>query len=219
VNGPLSVRNVLPADPIAWINAEFENLHRQIAELRTARSGNAMKVDGNAAFGGDMTISGDLAVTGTLSLPAGIINNDALANPVTAKRLNPYNSGFTIGTSFAACASDYIATPTGFTAAVIMATGHVTGVNSTASAGLLQVRLAVNGFAGAQQVGEAQASEYVQVSNSYATVVGNLEAGAPLTDGQHTTIEVQAAVNAGSWNMAGSDNIAQLSVVAVFLRP
>src|SRR5690606_16349112 len=47
-----------------------------------------LDVGGTAAFSGDTEIGGNLKVTGTLSLPAGIIDNDALANPVR------YDSGF-----------------------------------------------------------------------------------------------------------------------------
>lgn len=45
--------------------------------------GGDLTVTGNATFGGNTTIGGNAAITGTLSLPSGIIDNDALANPVT----------------------------------------------------------------------------------------------------------------------------------------
>ena len=41
-----------------------------------------LAVHGTAAFDGDTTIGGNAAITGTLSLPAGIIDNEALAHQV-----------------------------------------------------------------------------------------------------------------------------------------
>jgi hypothetical protein len=43
--------------------------------------GGTVGVTGDATFSGDTTIGGNAAITGTLSLPAGIIDNDALAHP------------------------------------------------------------------------------------------------------------------------------------------
>jgi len=59
-----------------------------------------LNVHGAAAFDGNTTIGGNAAITGTLSLPAGIINNDALANPVVPGVANIDADTFSLGNAF-----------------------------------------------------------------------------------------------------------------------
>jgi hypothetical protein len=159
------------------------------------------------------------AIFNNIVLRGGIIGDDALANPITAMRLQASNTIFSISTTFASKASDTVTTPAGFTSALIMAIGQISAINSRGSAGLLKARVSVDGFPNAPQVGEAGPSAYTQVSNSYATVLGTLAFASPLTSGQVIPISVEAAVDTGSWSpVTGSDNLAALSVIALFLR-
>lgn len=54
-----------------------------------------LDVTGDAEFSGDTTIGGNASITGTLSLPNGIIDNDALTSPMTQ------DSGFGNSAAFA----------------------------------------------------------------------------------------------------------------------
>lgn len=98
----------------------------------------ALTVDGNldvtgtAAFSGNTTIGGNAAITGTLSLPAGIIDNAALANPIAAQQIFFYTQNFAITAAGGTYASQTITVPAGFTKAVVAVTSRLYGINSTA---------------------------------------------------------------------------------------
>ena len=84
-----------------------------------------LAVTGPASFSGDTTIGGNAAITGTLSLPSGIINNDALANPIQVQSIYLDARNFTLGTSWVTLAAQAIAVPAGFTKALVVVTGQV----------------------------------------------------------------------------------------------
>lgn len=164
-------------------------------------------------FGWGLSGSNGNAIFNNIVLRGGIIGNDSLTNPVVPQRLQSYNNIFSITTTFASKLADTLVTPDGFTSVSILAIAHITGVNSRTAAGLLQVRISVNGFPNAPQINEAQPSGYTQVSNSYATELTGL------TDGQTIPISVEAAVDAGTWSpITGSDNVVSFAVQAMFFR-
>ena len=84
-----------------------------------------LDVSGTANFDGNTTIGGNAAITGTLSLPSGIINNDALANPIQVQSIYLDARNFTLGTSWVTLAAQAIAVPAGFTKALVVVTGQV----------------------------------------------------------------------------------------------
>jgi len=71
-----------------YLEGQKRNAKRQANSSAFARSGTSVTaegvttVDGELDVTGNLTVSGHAAITGTLSLPAGIIDNDALAHPV-----------------------------------------------------------------------------------------------------------------------------------------
>jgi len=91
-----------------------------------------LAVHGTAAFDGATTIGGNAAITGTLSLPAGIINNDALANPIEPLAVHMDAFGFALTVANATQASATVTVPSGFTKALVFAGAQMSAVNSTA---------------------------------------------------------------------------------------
>jgi len=87
--------------------------------------GGTLGVTGDATFSGDTSIGGNAAITGTLSLPSGIINNDALANPIQVQSIYLDVSNFAVTTSWVSLASSTITVPAGFTSALVTVTGQV----------------------------------------------------------------------------------------------
>lgn len=110
--------------------------------IRILEGGN-LEVDGAASFAGDTavggeldvtgnaTFSGNVAIVGTLQLPAGIIGNDALANPLTFVDAEGDLDGFAIPTAMTTMATAKIVVPAGFTRALVIASGNVVGFNGT----------------------------------------------------------------------------------------
>jgi len=104
-----------------------------------------LAVHGTAAFDGDTTIGGNAAITGTLSLPAGIIDNAALASPVTGDVGNNYVLT-AVTSSWANYAGVSIAVPAGFTRAQVMAVSSVIGPTTDT----WQIRVDIAGVTGAE---------------------------------------------------------------------
>lgn len=107
-----------------------------------------LDVEGRAGFTGDTTIGGNLAVVGTLSLPSGIIDNDALANPIAVDSGVGFSDGGAITTTATVKATTSIPVPAGFTTALVKASGRARGANTTASLGFLQCQVEIDGITG-----------------------------------------------------------------------
>ena len=87
-----------------------------------------LAVHGTADFDGDTTIGGNAAITGTLSLPAGIIDNAALAHPVVVG-----SSAAEFGMSSAIALSANPAAPTTLTTLSVTVPADATSAIATTS--------------------------------------------------------------------------------------
>ena len=94
-----------------------------------------LAVHGTAAFDGNTTIGGNAAITGTLSLPAGIVDNAALANPVVSQAIYATTNTYVVTTTETTRASVTVTVPAGFTAAVVNVMGRVDGRNGNSTGG------------------------------------------------------------------------------------
>jgi len=105
-----------------------------------------LAVHGTAAFDGDTTIGGNAAITGTLSLPNGIINNDALNSPVTAQYVWFTTANFALATSYStARVTSTISVPAGMTSAVVSVVGRLFAINPNAGADYLYAVSTIDG--------------------------------------------------------------------------
>lgn len=101
-----------------------------------------MDVSGDLDVSGGATFSGDMVIEGTLSLPAGIIDNEALANPLELDADFGAASGFGLtGGSWVEVTSASITIPAGFTRLQFVAAGMVNAVNSTGGTQNLYVQV------------------------------------------------------------------------------
>ena len=170
-----------------------------------------LAVHGTAAFDGATTIGGNAAITGTLSLPSGIINNDALANPIV-QGFNGVSAGpFALSTTSVAKASGNIVVPAGFTQAVVLVTVDASCQNTSASADFLYVSAYAAGGSGGEAYAAVAAGGYGSVSASAGQLVTGLVGGGNLTFSVHCRTSV------GSWTSAAG-NIANANAIALFLR-
>jgi len=102
----------------------------------------ALNVDAEMTVGGNATFSGAMRIEGTLSLPAGIIDNEALANPLALDADFGAASGFGLaGGAWVEVTSASITIPPGFTRLQFIAAGMVNAVNSTGGTQNLYVQV------------------------------------------------------------------------------
>lgn len=95
-----------------------------------------LAVHGTAAFDGTTTIGGNAAITGTLSLPAGIIDNAALANPVVPGVIYGSATNFALTTTETTVKALTVVVPAGVTGAAVAVTGRVRGRNPNTTGGI-----------------------------------------------------------------------------------
>lgn len=123
----------------------IKDLERAVQELRSANQlapAGIKAVDGGIIVEGSETVSGTLDVTGdadftgnvriggTLELPAGIINNDALASPIFTASGYGDAYGFAVPAGEATIATATIPIPDGYTKATVTGIGAIYLFNS-----------------------------------------------------------------------------------------
>ena len=171
-----------------------------------------MFIDSSLTVGGSLDVTGPMVVGGTLSLPAGIINNAALASPVVPQALWQDASNFGMTTTPTIKVTMTVTVPAGFTQALAFAAGRVYAINNTASADNLYSIVKVGA------VGSPGFPTAVSANNGYATSVNafsTLVTG--LTGGGSVVISLYALSSTGTW-AANALNAADLSVSLIWLR-
>ncbi|MGV8965343.1 MAG: hypothetical protein ACOH2F_03605 [Cellulomonas sp.] len=151
---PAARTNDYPASPQGFeaLRAAIVQLQTQVREMRSSLLANTglsvnpqgMVVDSSMTVAGNLDVTGHAAITGTLSLPAGIIDNDALANPVAVAGNSAVVNDATIGSAWTNVLTTTIPAPEWAGKALISATGSAT---STAQGGaaLIQARIGIDG--------------------------------------------------------------------------
>lgn len=238
---PGTLANIVPAagDPGA-IMRMMKDLQRQIDEMRSAipsaitsrnfdgttnplvpgTQGWALDSAGDADFSGDTTIGGNLVVGGTLSLPNGIINNAALANPIVATSNQasaspfalPVITNFAVGGTVRATVNFTV--PTGFTQAIVLASVNDSAINSTASDDYLYSFLTVSGTGGRVAYSPSATTPAGKSAAATLTVI-NLVTG--LTGGGTITIQSRPGTGNGAW-ASNASNGTSVATMALFLR-
>ena len=176
----------------------------------TTHIGGTLDVDADATFGGAM------AVTGTLSLPAGIIDNDALAHPLTQDSDWGTTSNFPITSTWTERASATIVVPAGFTRMQFYAIASVQARNDAGSTQYLMARIRRQVDAAGAVYGGVE--PMATVPNAYwATVLAPYNWGETVAGGQSHRFWVEAWTGGGTWSADPSD-YARIEVAATFSR-
>ena len=180
-----------------------------------------MVVGGTADFSGDTTIGGNAAITGTLSLPAGIINNDALTSPVVAGIVNQTATGFTVpvNPTWGNAVSTTITVPAGCTQLLATCTAEAYAINPNTTGGsngtggdILDCRVLLNGSASAGYgIGLSGSNGFTSSSSSGSFQFSGLTPGAVL----NIAAQVLAVYQAFGSNV---DNKATINATLVWLR-
>lgn len=160
--------------------------------------------DGAALFKGPVTIDG------TLSLPAGIINNDALSNPLEPGSAGLSQSNFTITTSPTAKAQATIPVPMGYSEALVMNGVSAGAINSTANTDFLYVSASINGTGGGETISTVHAGTYGSASAFAIRTLTGLNGG-------DITVETRVKTQNATW-AANTTNLASTNAIVLFLR-
>jgi hypothetical protein len=197
-----------------WIGREIADLKRQVRELAAANVFGTTGLrprDGGTEFDGYVTINGDATITGALSLPAGIINNDALANPLqTATAANGINN-YEISTTSTVRVSVSLTVPEGFSEAIVIANPTAMGHNGTAAPDYLYVQAVVQTVNGGELYSAAPNGLGAGLAAPFHTTLTGLTGGDAITVG----VATRAGLN--PWT-ASTANQANIYATAIFLR-
>ena len=181
---------------------EVKDLKRTVQQLAAANPlatagieavPDGIVVQGSQTVNGPLIINGPATITGALNLPAGIIGNDALANPTLIVAASNYLSNYSVTTTSTVRASVTLVVPDGFTSVVIMANATGMAQNSGATADYLYVQAVVDGVNGGEMYTSAGAGLAVGVASPFnATLYG-------LTGGQEITVSVATRTGFATW--------------------
>lgn len=160
--------------------------------------------DGTALF------KGPVVIEGTLSLPAGIINNEALSSPLQPGSAGLTQSNFALATSPGVRAQASITVPPGYTQALVMNGVSAGAANTTASHDFLYVAASINGTGGGETA-----------TTVYTGTLGSASAWAIRTltglNGGNITVETRVRSGNAAWPANGA-NFANTNALVLFLR-
>ena len=222
-----------------WIVREMQTMRRELNELRAAnvfgltgikpKDGGTdldgfvningqLDVNGDATVDGPLTVNGNsvfngaMSIAGALNLPAGIIGNDALANPSTSVASHAQADSFSITTGAnVEKLRATITVPAGFTKAAVYGTATMSVYNNSGSLDSCYLAFRVNGgqIGWSNQVG-APASQRVLAVAAGSGIITGLNGG---------TIYVSADASTGvnAWNVDNNNTI-NIDALVTFYR-
>ena len=174
-----------------------------------------LEVLGSLDVSGNATFSGDMRIEGTLSLPAGIIDNEALANPVLPLAASNTATAFGLTTTDATVVSASIVVPEGFTRCVATGLGSIFFVNPTSAVDYLYSRVYIE--TSSQSWWGIRPLSMVGPGNGSAALAPNwMTMLAGLTAGQQITFSVRARTAFAG--MSDAANLAGIAGQALFFR-
>ncbi|MEV4987665.1 hypothetical protein [Pseudarthrobacter sp. LMD1-1-1.1] len=197
-----------------WIAREITDLKRSMRELAAANPFGPMGIKpkaGGMVVEGYQTVNGPMTITGSLDLPAGSVQNDALASPVQIDTASNGIDGEAITTTSTVRASVTLTVPTGMTQAIVMATATGMGENSTTASDYLYVSAVVEGVNGGELYTAAPAGLGASLAAPFNTTLTGL------TDGQEITVGVATRTGTAEW-AASTANQASISATVMYLR-
>lgn len=189
-------------------------LTEQLRDLRTTLADlphGLLRQAGISVEPDTIRFGGNVAIEGTLSLPAGIIDNDALSNPLVSDTDETGVNNYAITTSVAVRATINFTVPAGFTAATVISTATAMGYNNTASPDYLYVQSIIDGFPGGELYSAAQAGFGVGISVPFNRSLTGL------TGGQVIPVSVTTRTSSGTWTATVS-NQANIYALVLFTR-
>jgi hypothetical protein len=208
-----------------WLVRKVQDLERKVQELSAANvfgltgispEDGGTSFDGYVNVNGPMEVSGDaefkgnMKVSGTLNLPAGIIGNDALQNPIAplATHAGTNNFGLATGAN-QQIISTTISVPSGYSQALVFTTATMHAYNNgAADDAYLAVQINGTGIGASSQI-TAGASQGTMLPATGTTLLSSL--------GGSFTVAASASSLNHAWG-SSSVNFVNLDVMTIFLR-
>ncbi|HZK60056.1 MAG TPA: hypothetical protein VFC59_09380 [Cryobacterium sp.] len=197
-----------PRDGIGDLVARF---HAFQVEVRD-RFNNLLKQAGIRVEKDLVRFVGAVRIEGTLSLPAGIIDNDALASPVVPAPFYAAASNFAVPNAWTTALEHSLTTPAGFTQAVVIATAWARIKNTSgATASSFGTLASINGVSGPwDDDGAIPNNNFANLEATYATLVTGLTEG--------VNVPILTRVFSSPALSADADNEATINGVVLWLR-
>ncbi|MEV7472217.1 hypothetical protein AB0N33_00705 [Pseudarthrobacter oxydans] len=170
-----------------------------------------VNVNGPLTVNGTQVVNGPMTITGTLSLPAGIIGNDALTDPLVISTSGVSQNNFATSTGATAYASATVTIPDGYSRADVQCMVVGGAINSTATGDYLYVASSINGVAGGETPQAAAAS------GGYASAAANGIRSLTGLAGGTITVACQIRSGGAAWT-ASTSNFANMNAVIFFRR-
>lgn len=199
---------------LGWLANRLNKLQHDLDQLKGAapltQAGITVTPEG-------LIVDRNLTVTGTLSLPVGIIDNEALAAPVE------FSNGFGNADAFAVPVDETTITsmtftvPAGYTEAIVVALGTVFALNTTPDLDYLRARVYLDHPSGALGWGRRLLAPLAPNNGSAALSVNHQDRLTNLTGGQ--TITCRLAIESDFAALSAHvSNGASINAFAIFRR-
>lgn len=185
-----------------WLARKVRDLERQVQQLAAANP---------LATAGIRAVVGGFNVTGTLGLPAGIIQNDALSDPIVISTASIGQNNFAVTVAGGVFASATVTVPAGYTRADVQCMTVAGAINDTASADYLYVASSINAVAGGETPQAAAAS------GGYASAPANGIRSLTGLSGGTITVGCEIRTGTAGWS-ASTGNFANMTAVVFFRR-
>lgn len=179
-----------------------KDLERQMQQIAAANP---------LATAGIQAVAGGFTVTGTLGLPAGIINNAALAAAMEPQTIYSDADGFTLTPAEQDFCVTTFTVPVGYRKAVIVATGTVNTYNTNAAADYLWARAYIDDGFGRRMFALMDAT-----SGPASLTVNKQVLLSNLLDGQVITCKLK--LSSQTANVTSTSNGASMNAFALFTR-
>lgn len=169
-----------------------------------------LEVNGTMDVAGNAEFTGNMKIGGTLELPAGIIGNEALTDPLIVSTSGVSQNNFSLGPASTVYAGGTVTIPAGYSKASVLCMVVGGGMNSTAGLDYVYVAASINGVAGGETPQSTDAGRYATASaNGIRSLTG--------LNGGTITLGCQMRTNGGTWT-ASTSTFANMNAVIYFTR-
>jgi hypothetical protein len=184
-------------EPLSTLSKRLRDIEERVRRLDNRSS----------FYGTGLTPQADAPV----SFQAGMVGNDALADPLVPSAASATATNWAASTSWAEVAGVDLVVPAGATRCLLYANGWCYGVNSSAAADDLHARVSLAATIGQEFLSRVAVAAYDTVSAGLVTLATGLTAGAVLR------LSVSAKTTTGAWP-ASVQNTSNATAMAVWLK-